>query len=84
VEVYGPSDAAEAQPLNDFLADAGAANEDVDVEAEEVAPAFAGVKRGKAPRSRYSTCRSKHRGPSPFDRWRPLLKGLEAALTSTP
>ncbi len=43
VEVYGPSDADEAQPLNDFLADALG----VDDEAEEI-PALTGVKRGKA------------------------------------
>ncbi|MFM2153317.1 MAG: hypothetical protein RL199_1752 [Pseudomonadota bacterium] len=52
VEVYEQPYADEVQELNDFLADAAAANEDVDDEAEQEAPAFAGVKRAKAPARR--------------------------------
>ncbi len=54
VEVYEQPYADEVQELNDFLADAAAANvdEDVDEEAEEETPAFAGLKRGKAPARR--------------------------------
>jgi hypothetical protein len=40
VEVYEQPYADEVQELNDFLADAAAENEDVDVEAKEEAPAF--------------------------------------------
>ncbi|MFM2152942.1 MAG: hypothetical protein RL199_1377 [Pseudomonadota bacterium] len=52
VEVYEQPYADEVQELNDFLADAAAESEDEDDEASDEAPAFAGVKRGKAPARR--------------------------------